>query len=155
LPEDTKEEGKKGGLDMKIIIIGLVAFLLAIAGSYFVARSVLAPLMPKEETKSESKGTGTLIDLGEFTVNISDVSATRFLKTEVVLETNDSKLQKEVEESLSPVIRDEIITILSSKTVADLDVHNRDELKNEIKTRLNRRLGNKITNVYFDTFIMQ
>lgn len=149
---------KSSGLDIKIIIIAAIFFVAALAGSYFMIKSVMAPLMPKEEKQAESKEktAGVLIPLGEFTINITDVSGTRFLKTEVVLEVNDAALESEEEQAkFLPILRDQVITILSSKTAADLDVHNREGLKKEIKTKLNRSLEDKITNIYFNTFIMQ
>ena len=56
-----------------------------------------------------------------------------------------------------PVLKDEILSILSSQTVADLDVRNRDHLREEIKSCLNKKLGGgkKVTGVYFTSFITQ
>jgi flagellar FliL protein len=118
------------------------------------SHKLLAPLMP-HEMQSRSKSDGLLVQLGEFTVNISDVSMSRFLKTEIVIEVTDSKIKKSMEEEQLPVLRDQIISILSSKTVADLDSPHRTELKEEIKTQLNKRYHNAVSNVYFNSFIMQ
>ena len=158
MPEENsnKESGKSSRFNFKLIVFGLVLFLLTTSGCYIVIKSALAPLMPQEKKKeSQSESVGSLVPLGEFTVNIMDVSMSRFLKTEIVLEVSDSKVKKSMEADLLPVVRDEIISILSSKTVADLDSHHRTELKNEIKTKLNRRFKNAVTNVYFNAFIMQ
>ncbi|MGE5397848.1 MAG: flagellar basal body-associated protein FliL [Chitinophagales bacterium] len=149
-----KPEGKNGGIDIKLIAIGLVFLLLAIAGSYFVSRSVLSPLLPKEEKKTESKEAGTLIALGEITTNISDISEGRYVKTEVYVETSDKTLAEKTEE-VTPIMRDEVITILSSKTVDEVAVVKRESLKNEIKKNLNKKLDNKVDNVYFNNFIVQ
>lgn len=150
---------KTSGIDIKIIIIAAIFFVAALAGSYLMIKSVMAPLMPKEETKVEEAKevtTGTLVDIGEFTVNISDGSGTRYLKAEIVIEVNDPEAAGgEGEPENLPILRDQVITILSSKTPADLDANNRDVLKKEIKTKLNKSMANKITNVYFNSFIMQ
>lgn len=155
-------ENKSGGFDIRIIAIGLVFLLAAMGGSYFIAQTTLSPFLPKEETKAteKEKESAVMVPLGEFTVNIEDVSGPRYLKTEIYIETTDQTLAGGGEgggsEALMPVIKDEILSILSSKTAADLDVRNRDELKKEIKTRLNKKLGgNKVLEVYFTTFIMQ
>lgn len=158
MPEESgnKEQGRSSRLDLKLIVFGLVFFLLTTSGCYLVVRSALAPLMTQEKgTQKQSKSVGALVPLGEFTVNISDISMSRFLKTEIVLEISDSDFKKRLEAELMPVVRDEVINILSSKTVADLDSPHRTGLKNEIKTKLNRRFGNVVANVYFNTFIMQ
>lgn len=152
----SKESGNSSRFNVRLIIFGLVLFLLTISGCYMIIKSALAPLLPQEKEKeSQSESIGSLVPLGEFTVNILDVSMSRFLKTEIVLEVSDSKVKKSMEADLLPVVRDEIISILSSKTVADLDSHHRTELKNEIKTKLNRRFNNSVTNVYFNAFIMR
>lgn len=150
------ETGKSSRINFKLIVFGIVLFLLTTGGCYFVIKSALAPLMPQEAQKGgQSESVGSLVPLGEFTVNISDVSMSRFLKTEIVLEVKDAKVKKSLEADQLPVVRDMIISILSSKTVADLDSPHRTELKNEIKTKLNKRFSNAVTNVYFNAFIMQ
>ncbi len=35
-------------IDMKLIIIGLLVFVVAVGGSYFLMKSLMAPLMPKQ-----------------------------------------------------------------------------------------------------------
>ncbi|MGE5545161.1 MAG: flagellar basal body-associated protein FliL [Bacillota bacterium] len=150
------EKGRSSTFNIKLIVFGLVLFILTTGGCYFVIKSALAPLMPSEtQNEGQSQSVGSLVPLGEFTVNISDVSMSRFLKTEIVLEVKDAKIKKSMEADQLPVVRDLIISILSSKTVADLDSPHRTELKNEIKTKVNRRFGNAVTNVYFNAFIMQ
>ncbi|MGI6548903.1 MAG: flagellar basal body-associated FliL family protein [Syntrophomonadales bacterium] len=156
MPEESnKELNISSRFNIKLVVFGLVLFLLTTSGCYIVIKSALAPLMPQEQKGSQSESIGSLVPLGEFTVNISDVSMSRFLKTEIVLEISDSKVKKSMEADLLPVVRDEIISILSSKTVADLDNPHRAELKDEIRTKLNNRFNNAVTNVYFNSFIMQ
>ncbi|NLW44629.1 MAG: flagellar basal body-associated FliL family protein [Syntrophomonadaceae bacterium] len=145
---------KTSGIGVGLIVFGIVLFMLTTAGCYFVIKSALAPLVP-QEMQNQSKANGFLVQLGEFTVNISDVSMSRFLKTEIVIEVTDSKIKKSMEEEQLPVVRDLIISILSSKTVADLDSPHRARLKEEIKNQLNKRYKNAVSNVYFNSFIMQ
>ena len=143
--------------DLKIIIIGLVFFLVAMAGTYFLISRMMAPLMPEKETQKQDMATGNLVSIGEFTTNINDVASTRFLKFEVFVEVSkeDKKSQEKINEAM-PIIKDSILSIISSKTAADLDVRNRDNLKAEIKDQLNKKIGaDVIQNVYFTSFIMQ
>lgn len=149
------ESGKSSRINLNLIVFAIVLFLLTTGGCYFVIKSALAPLMTQTQNEGQPQSVGSLVQLGEFTVNISDVSMSRFLKTEIVLEVKDSKIKKSMEAEQLPVVRDMIISILSSKTVADLDSPHRTDLKNEIKTKLNKRFGNAITSVYFNAFIMQ
>ncbi len=78
------------------------------------------------------------------------------MKVEVSLEVSDKKeAEAETAKEYMPIIRDSIITILTSKTVADLD-DQRLRCKEEIKTDLNKKLGKGfIKSVYFTNFIMQ
>ncbi|MGE5404766.1 MAG: flagellar basal body-associated protein FliL [Candidatus Saccharibacteria bacterium] len=150
-------EQPKSGFDIKMIAIGLVIFLAAMGGSYLIAKSILSPLLPKDEKKTEEKANevGTLVALGEFTVNLDDPSGQRFLKATIELEVTDPKMAGEGLTEYKPIIRDQINTILASKTVADMDVRNREELKKEIKNKINKKIGDKVKDVYFDQIIMQ
>jgi flagellar FliL protein len=155
--KDTEiaEVKPKSGLDFKIILAGLLIFLVAIGSSYFLMKSLLSPFMPQEEKEVETIASGDLVSAGEFTTNINDVAGTRYLKVEVFVQVSDKKVKDSIEEYM-PVIKDSILTILSSQTVADLDVRNRNNLKNQIRKDLNVKIGvNAISNVYFTNFIMQ
>ncbi|HWP98591.1 MAG TPA: flagellar basal body-associated FliL family protein [Syntrophomonadaceae bacterium] len=150
---------KESKFDFKIIIIGVVIFLIALGASYFVLRSVFSPLMPKEATKGDAKSTnhGALFDVGEFTTNIEDSTGSRYMKLKVSLELNpDDKKAAEECATYKPIIRDGILGLISSKTVADFDPRNRENVKQEILKALNSKLGsNMITNVYFEDIIIQ
>lgn len=154
--ENSSEVKQKLGLDLKIILIGLVIFLVAMGASYFLMKSLMAPLMPQEEEKNSKEVlSGGLVSAGEFTTNITDVAGNRYLKVEVTIEVKDEKAVESVTEFM-PIIQDTILSILSKKTAADLDAHNRDQLKEEIKAELNKKLGKGyIKNIYFTNFIMQ
>jgi len=147
-------EKEKSSFDFKIVIIGLVVFLITIGASYFMLRSLIAPLVPQKEEAAEPM-TGNLVSAGEFTTNINDEGGTRFLKVEVYVEVEDEKVVEELT-AFMPVIKDTILSTLSSKSVADLDVNNQKSLKAEMKKKINAKLGSEIVkNVYFTTFIMQ
>jgi flagellar FliL protein len=121
-------------------------------------KSLMAPLMPKVETASKTNvENGTLVAVPEFTTNISDSAGNRYLKVEVSVELGDKKnAEAEKVKTFMPIVRDSILTILSSKTVADLDVRNRSNIKQEIQNDLNNKLGKDfIKNIYFTNFIMQ
>lgn len=152
--ESGAEKKEKTGFDMKLIAVGVVFLLIATAASYFIMQSILAPIMPKQESKEGETKVGALLAVGEFTTNINDAAGTRFVKVEVTVET-DEKKKEEVNANMA-VIKDTILNTFASKTVADLDIKNRENLKEEMRTQLNNKLGaNVIKNVYFTKFIMQ
>lgn len=152
--ENSTEVKAKYGLDFKIILIGLLIFLVAMGASYFLMKSLMAPLMPKtEEAAKEVTINGGLVSAGEFTTNVNDPAGNRYLKVEVSLELSDKKSVDSIADYM-PIIRDCILTILSSKTVVDLN--DREALKDEIKVDLNKKLGKGfVSSVYFTNFIMQ
>lgn len=151
--ENGLEKKAKTGFDIKIIVIGLVFFLVAMGASYLIMNRLLAPIMPAKEQGAEVK-VGALLSVGEFTTNINDVNGTRFLKVEVTIECDDKK-KEAVNENMA-VIKDTILNTFAAKTVADLDIRNRDNLKAEISSQINAKLGAEvIKNVYFTKFIMQ
>lgn len=152
--EITQESKPKISMDVKIIIIGLVMFFLAVGTSYFLLKSLMAPLMPQANMETESIN-GDLLSVGEFTTNIGNISGNRYVKVEIYVEIADKKQMASMEK-LMPVIKDSILYILSSKTVADLDVANRENLKTEMKNEINTRLkAELISNIFFTNFIMQ
>lgn len=155
--ETNAEVVEKSSFDFKIVLIGILIFLVAMGASYLLMRSLMAPLMPRDENDGEQMLTGNLVEVGEFMTNINDVAGTRFLKVEVTVEvTAEDEEAQEAITQFMPVVRDSILTILSSKTVADLDVRNRNNLKAEIKNDLNSKMGSGlIQNIYFTSFIMQ
>lgn len=154
--EKTDETSKpKSGFDFKILLIGLFIFLIAMGACYFMMKSLMAPLLPQGKNEVKTIESGNLVSVGEFTTNINDVAGTRYLKVEVFVQISDKKVQEFIDQYM-PVIKDSILGIISSKTVADLDVSNRNNLKAEIKKDLNAKMGgNIIQNVYFTNFIMQ
>lgn len=153
--KENTEVKPKTGFDFKIILAGLLIFLVAMGASYFLMKSLISPLMPKPEKQAEIIATGDLISAGEFTTNINDVAGTRYLKVEVFVQVSDKKAKESIDQSM-PIIKDSIRHTLASQTVADLDVHNHTNLKAQIKKDLNSKIGtNAISNVYFTTFIMQ
>lgn len=157
-PEGEKKKFKAPEIskDVKFILVGVVLFLVALGCSFIMMKSLLAPLMPQHAAVEQKTETGTLVTVGEFTTNISDPSGIRYVKTEVVIEVEKDKKAEEEVTAYMPVIKDNILNILAAATVADLDVRNREVLKQQIKNSLNQALGSeKVLNVYFTTFLLQ
>lgn len=158
MPDEKNAETKeKSGFDFKIVLVGLVIFLVAMGASYFMLKSLMAPFMPEEQKKeTKEKSGGTIVSIGEFTTNLNDPSGARFVKVEVYVEMAGEKKKEEELKEYMPIMKDTVLNILSSKTPADMDVRYREELKEEIKNKLNKRLGSEmIKEVYFTSFIMQ
>jgi flagellar FliL protein len=109
----------------------------------------------------------------EQVVNLSDKSASKYLKVDLTLEFIDSKYkdpptgaavaqqQTDFATDISPytaIIQDALVTTLSSKTSTDLlQPNGKDQLKTELINNVNKALHDdeKVVNVYFTSFIIQ
>jgi flagellar FliL protein len=130
--------------------------------------AVAAPA-PRVEVHEE----GIMYPIRERVVNLSDTGMLRYLKSTIVLELFDStikgpmpkgeeykKKQDEMVKEMraqNPIIDDQITAILSAKQASDLmTLDGKGKLKEEIKSRLNKALGEeKVIAVYFTDFIIQ
>ncbi len=81
------KQRKSLGLDFKIILIGLLIFLVAMGASYLLMKSLMAPLMPKTEEAARKSVSisGGLVSAGEFTTNINDVSRKSLFESRSIL----------------------------------------------------------------------
>jgi len=148
--EKGTEVKEKSGFDFRIILVGLLLFLVAMGVTYFVLRSLIAPLVPETNKQQEELLSGNLVEVGEFTTNVNSAGSTRF-----EIAADDKKAQETINNYM-PVIKDSILSILASQSMADLDVRNRNNLKTEIKKDINSKIGGDLVkNVYFTDFIMQ
>jgi len=100
---------------------------------------------------------GPLYPLKPITVNLkTQDDKDVYLKATFSLELNNKLLANELD-AKNPVIRDEIIRILSAKTPADIDSEfEKNKLCIEIKKSLNAILTDgQIKNVYIVSFVIQ
>ncbi|MBP2072901.1 MAG: flagellar protein FliL [Thermoanaerobacterium sp.] len=128
-----------------IIIIVLLVIIIAFGGAFFYFNYNSKPA--KIVYYNYSPG-------DEFVTNLKDDD--KFIKAGVELEVYDKNVLNELKDQ-NPKIRDAILQILRNKTAQDLEGSaGQAKLQNEIKNEINKILGaDKITNVYFDDFIVQ
>lgn len=168
--EAGKGANPKGKSKAKLfIIIGVAIVLLLAGGGFFFLRKgpsektaiaeEKAPA-PKEEhsaAKSEEKaGTGVIMDLDPFVVNLADNPEIRYLKVTIKLELTKADYTEEVN-SRMPQIRDSLLILLSSKEYAAIrTVEGKMELRDEILQRLNTILKKgAVKTAYFTDFVAQ
>lgn len=92
----------------------------------------------------------------EFTVNLSDTDAKRYIKLSITLAFTSTKLSEELKTNES-FVRDTVISILSEKKAADFaTVKGKDDVKKQIITRINPYLKEGIiSDVYFSDILVQ
>jgi flagellar FliL protein len=160
--EEVKE--KSGNKLLLVIIIVLLLILLIIGGlvAYFLLFNNSDNNQPTGEKKEIVKKTNALAEIGpiypldQFIVNLASNNADRYLKCKISLELSMPELQQEIDKKL-PAIRDIIISILSSKSVEEIQtIRGKNKLKEEIKRKINEILtSGEIKNVYFTEFVIQ
>jgi flagellar FliL protein len=164
--KDVQEEsGGKKKSKLKLIIIILILLLIlgggGAAGYFFFIKGsddAVAEGGKADKTKKVAKTSeiGPLYSFDAFIVNLADPGGNRYLKVSMQVELSDEKLAEELEKR-KPQVRDIILTVLSSKTYAEISTaQGKLALKQEIIRRVNLILttGN-IVNLYFMEFVAQ
>jgi flagellar protein FliL len=102
-------------------------------------------------------GSGILVELKPFVVNLRGDHRSRYLRIALQLEISTKKQEEDIEKRL-PQIRDRLIFLLSSKTFDDVSqVEGKYRLQDEITQNVNDVLGmaTAVQKSYFTDFIVQ
>lgn len=161
--ETAPEKKSKINVKLILIVVGILAGAAVIAlavAKFIIAESNQSPGQAAFGGKAVVLEPGPLFDVGEFTTNLADPGGKRFLKAKITLEmavqkTDEKKIAAIKERQ--PIIFDRILSILSSKTVAELQaVDGREKLKKEIVMGLNKQFGEEsFRNVFFTELVYQ
>jgi len=186
MAEETKEETteeapveKKGKNTLMIVIIAVLVLIIIGGGITAVLlmdgdeeqaqpQQQMAP--QTQETKSSSRSRsnsnsmnsrklsdiGILYPLDTFTVNLKSDQGRRYLKATISLELNGEELSLELD-SKSPVIRDRIIRILSSKTLEEISSKKgKQKVSDQIVDTMNSMIvDGEVKGIYFTEFVIQ
>ncbi len=171
--EEKKEkttEKKKSHMMLIVLLLLLILVLGGGAAGYFLFMAPkakdAAKAVPQAQVQPNTyvpqvRGAlagpmGPIKDLDTFIVNLTDAQGTRYLKVKMGMELSSDQLSAEIDKKM-PQIRDEIITLLSSKSFADVStVAGKRELKREIISAVNRHLATgQVVRVYFTEFVIQ
>lgn len=150
----------------KILIPGLILVVLIGGAGYFLAKSGKIPFLPgvKAEKVANASNAGSAkeeaagskqLSLESLVVNLADAGGRRYLRVTITLEYADGKVEKELQRSMHR-IRDAIIQVLRSKTVADLAPGKAEKVKKELLDTVNGFLKEgRVTGLYFQEFLIQ
>ncbi|MDY0123780.1 flagellar basal body-associated protein FliL [Sulfurimonas sp.] len=176
--EDSKEEKKKSNKLLMIVIITVL--VLIVIGGAIVTVLLLseddssqnvqqaAPQMQQQNTsyraaRESDEGVsrklseiGILYPLDTFTVNLKSDAGRRYLKATLSLELDGKELSIELDNK-SPVIRDRIIRILTSKTLEEISSKKgKQKVSEQIVDTLNSMITDgSVRSVYFTEFVIQ
>ena len=155
-----------------IIIAGAVIAVLLMGGDDEAQMQQQNPPQMQEKSSSSSSSTrkrstnmvssrklndiGILYPLDTFTVNLKSDAGRRYLKATISLELNGEELSIELDNK-SPVIRDRIIRILSSKTLEEISSKKGKQKVSEqiIDTMNSMIVDGSVKGIYFTEFVIQ
>lgn len=161
---------KKGG--NKLVMfggIGVGAVVIGIVLALFVIKPMMGSDTPQEEdgteqvekahSKKKEKKPGeknVMYSVENIVVNPAGTGGSRFLSVSFGFELKSETTKAEFEER-DAVIRDALITIMSSKTVAQLtDAKQKEIARYQIKKRVSQLLqSNELVGVYYTDFVLQ
>ena len=152
---------KKVEVDFKLLIGAIALVIIATVGSayttYLIFRSDSNPGEPNPSAVAAKRELGPTFSAGEFTVNLAATGVqSRFIRTDIVLEAQDKKTITELERR-DPQIRDQIITLLRSRTAEQLQTEKGLELlRMEIIASVNNLLiTGEIADAFFIDLVIQ
>jgi flagellar FliL protein len=180
-PEIIKAEKKPSMFNPKVLMIGLPIFIVQLVAVYFITANVLlsggqsGPVKEEDQTEtnseestegqsgetkegesSEHSVSGLIFSVDDMIVNPAQTNGKMLLLASLGLAVEDEESKKVMEEK-QVIVKDAIISVLSSKNVTQLgSATYRDTLKTEILKNLAVQMpGSKVSNIYFSKFIIQ
>jgi flagellar FliL protein len=183
--EGEKKEKKEGGSNKLLMIIVIVLLVLLLVVGAVVAMMMMGgdeeEAAPKEEAPKEQKvetegaapaktpmkfkatnnkdylTVGPMYEgVGKQIVNLVSDTGRRYLKTTIVLECVDETAIPELDQKIT-VVKDVIMTILSAKTVDEVQSRKgKEKIKGQIAYEINEFLEEgRIKHVFFTDFVVQ
>lgn len=183
--ESSAQAGEpKKGMNKLVLFggIGGGAAILGVALAWFVVKPMLSgPAEPTSETtesaesheastshdepkEAEHDGGGehgtaegsSIFTIKDIVVNPSGTAGSRYLSASIAFQLGSPEEAAKFEQ-FEPIIRDALITILSSKTVAQLtDSREKEIARMQIKNRVGQLLKNtELAGVYYSDFVLQ
>lgn len=152
-----------------IILIGAVTAVLLMGGDDEGTQTSNAPQAKERPASKQQKSNsgsvdssrqlseiGILYPLDTFTVNLKSDAGRRYLKVTMSLELEGEELSLELDNK-SPVLRDRIIRILTSKTLEEISSKKgKQKVSNQIMDTLNSMISDgHIQGIYFTEFVIQ
>jgi len=175
--EESQPQEKKSSNLLMIVIIAVLILIILIGGAVGILLmsddEVTEVSQPQAKEKSASKSKrssasseyddsrqlndiGILYPLDTFTVNLKSDAGRRYLKVTMSLELEGAELSLELD-AKSPVLRDRIIRILTSKTLEEISSKKgKQKISSQIMDTLNAMISDgTIRGIYFTEFVIQ
>ena len=159
--DNIQEAEKPKSKKMLFIIVGVVVLLVAAVGGYLYMQSseearkikeaeAKRPenILKKQLMERKENAPPIYIPLEEMIVNLPGRGGEHYLQAKIVLRTNDSATEGKIK-NFMPVIRDKIITVLSSRQMQELaTVEGKVMMAREIALVINSIIAPQLTAIY-------
>lgn len=159
--EEVVVENKKKSPVVIIAALVVVGLILAGGISYFVTTKVMTDSVGQKAAPREP---GIFIKLGDpktgIIVNVGGVKSGRFLKVGVVLEMNPGDKKNfadgKINTAAETKVLDSVVQVLRAQKIDEFEPGKQDDLKQQLKTELNKQLGEgSVYEVYITNFVFQ
>jgi flagellar FliL protein len=168
-------DSKKGGLNIKVFVIGLPLFIIQLVLVYFITGNFLLNRFEKsagdsdkeqstkvEKGKAKNKGakapgeSNFFFTVDDVIINPAGTNGQRLMLVSVGLGVNSDEEAKKLKEK-EVLVKDIVISTLGSKTLTDLSqTYSKDSLKVQLTKIFADRLPDmEINSVYFPKYIIQ
>ncbi len=151
-------EKKSGGPSLPVMFAMMMVVFLVGAGMVIGYFRFLDP--GRSEAQAEAKAKEPILhsmELGDMVVNLADEDGSHYLKLTITIEyPADKKTEEKINEK-KHLITETILLTLRSKNLNQVRPPEAiDQLKNELVTAVNNRLGEKVlSKMYFTEYIVQ
>jgi flagellar protein FliL len=163
-PMIESKTGEAKGKSLKLwVLIGALA-LLVVAGGVFMTvphfkgmRDSLFARKAKPAQEAAHAEVKAVLPLEPFLVNLADTDEVRFVKTTFQLGLEEEWKEESKNSVAAAAIRDSIISLLSSKTAAQImTAEGKNKLREEVRSRVNSVSPKiKVIEVYIVDFVVQ
>ncbi|QWE31176.1 flagellar basal body-associated protein FliL [Polynucleobacter sp. Adler-ghost] len=159
--QEEVEEEKPKSKKMLFLIIGLIVVLAGAVGGYLymqhnaeLKRQQEAEdkrpenILKKQLMERKDNAAPIYIALDEMIVNLPGRGGEHYLQTKMVLRTNDGSTEDKIKKFM-PVIRDKVITVLSSRQMQELaTVEGKTMMAREVALVINSIIAPQLTAIY-------
>ena len=159
--ESAEPPPKKSNKKLFIILGVVVVLLVGGVGGYMYTQNTEAEkkaaeaeankpenILKKQLTDRKQNAPPIYIALDEMIVNLPGRGGEHYLQTKIVLRTADSSTESKVKQFM-PVIRDKIITVLSSRQMQELaTVEGKTMMAREVALVINSIIAPQLTAIY-------
>ena len=163
---DEEKEGKSGGLNPKVLLIGIPLYIVQLIAVYFVTVNFFIDAKnPEDGTElvnedelafADSVVTGKFIfQTGDIIVNPAD-GGVRLMLINLGFDVPKEEMLTELQEK-KPIVNDAIINLIGQKRLHELmNVKMKPKLKEEIKKMMKEKFPDiKISEIYYNKYIIQ